>query len=370
MPLHDRETAGLGQVWSQGTNRVLVAKQTFDLASGSPVPAADPLPLVGMDEYEGEPEQSPVRYESDFVPPKPRADLLCVGQAWAPRGEPASEVVVTFGVGRFEKKIRVLGDRLWQKKLLGLVHVPSSPQPFVSLPLSYERAFGGKDGKYSFEANPLGRGFHRSVTGLSGKPLPNLEDPDDPIGHWRHRPAPCSFGPVGRAWLPRRALVGTFPKKWAQQEEPGLPEDFDDRFYNGAPLDQQLEGYLQGDESVRATNLHPEHPELSFRLPGTRLRCLVADEEHTGFTGEARLSCDTLWLDMEALRLVLVWRGSLPRAVDAPEPDLWIVSDQIGDDSPTDRWLPDLERQRADESEADLEVAAAERELAEQSESG
>ncbi|MEQ8768313.1 MAG: DUF2169 domain-containing protein [Planctomycetota bacterium] len=339
----------------------ILAKQTFDLSSGSPLPDSEPMPLVGMDIFEGEPDESPVRYESDFVPFKPQADLLCVGTAWAPRSEPTGEVIVTFGVGEFEKKIRVFGERIWQKKLLGLAHAPSSPEPFVSMPISYERAFGGRDGKYTFEANPLGRGYHRSLTGLVGKPLPNLEDPGQPIEHWRHRPTPRGFGPVGRAWLPRRSWVGTFDKAWKKHRAPELPEDFDERFFNGAPIDQQLGGYLCGDEEVRAINLHPEHQELRVRLPGQRLRCLLAEAGAAMFREEIPLSCDTLWLDMDALKLVLVWRARLP--VTGEEPDIWIVSDACSSSRPIEHWQPELTKWRAEDGEAEEEVRLAEAEL-------
>lgn len=368
MPLHAQELTGHGETWRDGSREadelVVAFKQTFDLESGKPIPAAEPLPLAGMDLFEGETEESPVRYESDFVPFKPATDLLCAAHAWAPRGEPTSEVIVTFGVGRFEKKIRVIGDRIWKKKLLGLAHVPSSPQPFVSMPITFERAFGGRDGKYSFEANPLGRGYHRSVTGLAGKPLPNLEDPASLIEHWRHRPAPRSFGPVGRAWLPRRALLGTFGKKWTKERAPELPEDFDERFYDAAPMDQQLDGYLRGDETVRAVNLHPDHPELVFRLPGDRLRCIVADPERPVFQGEVPLRCDTLWLDMDALTLVLVWRGRAGVEKVGADPELWIVKERLDEARDPSSWEGELQQRRAEEAEPEQEVAAAEHELA------
>ena len=119
-----------------------------------------------------------------------------------------------------------------------------------------------------------------------------------------------SFGPVGRTWRPRLRLAGTYDKKWLKTRAPLLPEDFDEAYYNCAPVDQQIDGYLRGDEEVRVQNMHSEHSDLRFRLPGIRVRALL---DRTALDGsgfeEIPMNLDTLWVDMEARQFVLVWRG-------------------------------------------------------------
>ena len=75
----------------------------------------------------------------------------------------------------------------------------------------------------------------------------------------------------------------------------------------------QVEGYLRGDEKLYLENLHPEHSKYNSQLPGLRVRCFVTkqirpDSEETSFN-EVSMKLDTLWVDMEAEKLVLVWRG-------------------------------------------------------------
>ena len=61
------------------------------------------------------------------------------------------------------------------------------------------------------------------------------------------------------------------------------------------------------------TNLHPKIPVFRSGLPNLRVRCFTKalegkDKESAAFK-EVKLNLDTLWVDMDALKLVLVWRG-------------------------------------------------------------
>jgi uncharacterized protein YjbI with pentapeptide repeats len=98
---------------------------------------------------------------------------------------------------------------------------------------------------------------------------------------------------------------------YVERRWPWFPEDFDWTYFNAAPAALQIEGYLRGDEPVVLENLHPEHQRYGSRLPGLRVRCFVT---RVGERGEERfdeveMRLDTLWIDGDAERLVLVWRG-------------------------------------------------------------
>ena len=45
---------------------------------------------------------------------------------------------------------------------------------------------------------------------------------------------------VGKAWLPRRTLAGTYDDDWLKNQWPLPPKDFDDAYWNCAPADQQV----------------------------------------------------------------------------------------------------------------------------------
>jgi uncharacterized protein YjbI with pentapeptide repeats len=75
----------------------------------------------------------------------------------------------------------------------------------------------------------------------------------------------------------------------------------------------QVEGHLRGDETLTCEHLHPEHAQYEARLPGTRVRCFLREKTTDGSEPrfyEVPMVLDTLWVDMHAEQLVLVWRGS------------------------------------------------------------
>jgi len=75
---------------------------------------------------------------------------------------------------------------------------------------------------------------------------------------YRHRPA--GFGALGRAWSPRLPRAGTYDADWLAHRHPGLPEDFDFRYWNGAPDDQQTDYLPPGG---RVELWHLADPRLS-----------------------------------------------------------------------------------------------------------
>ena len=92
------------------------------------------------DEYWGESGQSSLKYASEAHLLKPGTDVVLVGEAWAPKGRPVPSSLVSVKVGALRKVIQVFGDRRWKG---GSSSQPSSPEPFLRMPLTYERAYGG-----------------------------------------------------------------------------------------------------------------------------------------------------------------------------------------------------------------------------------
>ncbi len=232
---------------------------------------------------------------------------------------------------------------------------------FRSMPVTFANAYGGQDMTANdatafFPFNPSGKGYAVSAKTAIGRPLPNLEDPARLLRDWSDRVAPRAFGPVGRTWQPRLRRAGTFDDEWQRDRAPLLPEDFSERYYNAAPDDQQVVDYLRGDEEVRLTNMHPVHATLKFRLPGWRLQAIVAS---AGFYDrgapqvalrEVDINLDTLWVDADALQLVLVWRGRIdPRPGDARV--LLVERHHDATIIPPDIYAPVLFRLDAEEAE-------------------
>jgi hypothetical protein len=136
--------------------------------------------------------------EMDFR--KNGVDLLVFGCAVAPHSEPARHMRIGVECGRLCHHVEIFGERFWSgsgKKL-----VPSNPEPFLEMPLTNDRAFGGTgliDGlEMPHAVNPAGKGFYLSASDAAGKCLPNLERPDSLIQRWEDQPRPaCFFKPAG-----------------------------------------------------------------------------------------------------------------------------------------------------------------------------
>jgi uncharacterized protein YjbI with pentapeptide repeats len=300
-----------GRIPFPGHSLTLIVKGTFDLSPGAAAVLADEQLFPTGDEFypDDEEQLSGPRYESDFTWGKPRADILLVGKCHAPGGVPVESCNVTFRVGDHMKSLAIVGDRFWASSMNDTTVSPVTP--FTEMDLRYENAYGGE----GYEPNPVGKGFGKQEGDANQKvyPLPNIEDPQHLIETWHDRPQPAGFGPLSKKWLTRRDKMGTYKDDYKETRWPWFPEDLDWSHFNAAPEAMQLQGYLRGDEQLYFENLHPEHPRYESRLPGVRVRGFLnrltrPGGEETEFV-EVEMDLDTLWVDMEAQQLVLVWRG-------------------------------------------------------------
>jgi uncharacterized protein YjbI with pentapeptide repeats len=273
-----------------------IVKGTFRLVPSEPAKEVEEGESpTGDAPYPDGPEES-LKYEADFAPFKPKTDVMLVGTCHPPGGKPTSVCRISFAVGRWEKAVAVIGDRDWKRGILG--SSMSEPASFRTMPIRYDRAFGGP----AYPRNPIGRGHLMSL-------LPNVEDPVNLISSASADVEPAGFGPIPRTWEVRNTRLGSFNGAWLKERWPWFPKNFGWSHFNAAPRDQQLEGYLRGDETLRFVNLHPVHSRYESRLPGLRPQLFVVDGDGAR---EAPLKLDTLWVDADEEKLILVWRGSLP----------------------------------------------------------
>lgn len=182
-------SAGARLVWaSAGPARSLaavVARATFDIER-------DRLVFTPQRPWPAGPEavETPWGiFPPDTPFPKEGIDVFVLGSAWQPCGLPATELTLAIHVGAaLERRIAVICDRTWVRQDGALV--PGEPRQFVSMPLIYRNAYGGRRA-----ANPLGKGFYASEREALGQPLPNLEDPDSRIRSFADRPDAVGTGP-------------------------------------------------------------------------------------------------------------------------------------------------------------------------------
>jgi uncharacterized protein YjbI with pentapeptide repeats len=278
----------------------LIVKGLFELRPDAPLaPLEDQGALTAEVFQESDVERrGECLYGGDFADFKPNAEVLLRGTCHAPPGRSVTEATVRLAVGAWSKELRVVGPRTWTDSLPGAKL--SEPLPFATMVLSYENAFGGP----GYAPNPAGKGWKTPEA-------PTVELPADPLRSRSQTPDPASFGPLNPAWPPRAAKVGTgYGKSYAKERAPFYAADFDWSYFNAAPADQQLEGYLRGDEEVTLRGFHPSARSFSKRLPGLRVRAFLKDVEKA--FREVPMRLDTLFVDADAGTLALTFRGVTP----------------------------------------------------------
>ena len=295
---------------------LVVVKATYrlPLAGDPPAVAEQQIPIVYGDTATAEPGFSAPVYECDLCLEKPMVDVLLLGSAHAPQGKPDGKVLVGLSVDDWKKTFVVTGPRYWKTHLLSLEL--TEPEPFVQQSISYDLAFGGTvlDKKTDkelvvFGANPIGRGFDPHARWSGGTLGPQTEEFKKPILHTRGPYVPMGFGPIGRHWQPRALFAGTYDEQWRLEQFPFLPSDFDARYFQAAPADQQIP-QLVGGEQVRLMHLTPSvltpSGVLDFVLPDLTLPIFLRGNK-VG-TEEVKARVDTLLLEPDLQRFSVTWR--------------------------------------------------------------
>ena len=297
----------------------IVVKAAYAIApSGELALLSEQPAIVGADEFWGKPGESSVRYESELAPMKQQVDLVVNGSAYAPRGKPVRQMVVSLRVGDREKQLRITGDRTWRRRLFGIGYglgfAARAPALFAEMPIRYERAFGGTDRgpkdetkRRSSLTNPVGIGFKSTRRGITTTALPNVEYPNERLRRWKGSVQPAGFGFVSRAWQPRLAHAGTYDEKWKGDRFPLLPKDFRLAFHQAAPADQVFDE-LPPDTPVRICGMDPV-VDISFRLPQLSLPVLLRYDDRRE---ETRTRTDTVIIEPSDRRVVIVSRCCTP----------------------------------------------------------
>jgi hypothetical protein len=321
----------------------VLIKRSYKIGDdGGCVPTEADEKIFPADVFYGDPLNSSVQFESDFVPFKIATDVVLNGKAYSPNGIPTETLTASLIVGSVRKDIAVIGDRVaiyqhWRDPKF------TEPKRFISMDIRYENAYGGVD-IFSdmkmpciYPRNILGKGFviSKSKKTVDNLPLPNIEDPSDlltpsrlcieSIVNWERQPMPQGFGWFHKTWQPRALLAGVMPADRALEQEmrkiyaQAVPEhqkadfektqfpDMDFRFFNGASQGLALP-FMNGNESINTINLTPEG-KFSFQLPNKRP--IIGLDIGDGVQ-ESEVVLHTVMIRMEERQVDLVWRSAYP----------------------------------------------------------
>jgi hypothetical protein len=247
--------------------------------------------------------------ENEFVCEHPGTAVTLNATAHAPGGNEVTQLEVGVSIGALRHRLRVVGDRVWtagRRKRL----VPTAPRPFLRMPVTWERAYGGVDRRSgaAHAANPIGRGWFTESADAMGQALPNIEWPDAPTPEPGASVEPAGMCAVAASWSPRLELAGTADEAWSNTRAPLWPADWSPWYHNAAVRALQSSTKLRGGEEVLLTHLSPT-AALRFRLPRVHfdLRTTFTD----GRTVAGEVGLDRVIIEPDAQRLVMLWRSAL-----------------------------------------------------------
>jgi hypothetical protein len=299
---------------------LLVAKATFRVApdGSTQLDGQQPFPLFDEDE--------PTEFGAlphDDVPRRDRKlEVIVLGQA---HGTGRAQMLVELAVGNYRQSVLVSGDRWWISAQAGGQH--SEPQPFKTMPMTWDRAFGGSaecwiDAESVIDLehpmNKYGRGFDaaklaedvgKAFASPAGYPrlrpdyvrmLPNLEHPRTAIRRFADEPrAYC--------WATMPTDIGAHLQRahdhMAHYKTGLSQQDMLTMVYHRAHPDWILD--IPPIDTVVALSGMTAGPRFAFRIP--RLR-ILADYELGERTGVRELEPQLLLLLPEQSRFYLVYR--------------------------------------------------------------
>ncbi|XXT24036.1 DUF2169 domain-containing protein [Sorangium sp. So ce429] len=289
------------------------------------LPGDDAGKLHLRDVFEGEPNASSVRAESDLAPFKPRCDVLVRATAWAPGGQPAERWTARLRVtapdepppggdagprvaapdgwppgddagapaparrALVDKAVEVCGPRWFERAAEGFRL--TQPEPAASVPVRWEHAFGGRSFVPAPEpgrgplldevcfTNPVGRGWMESryLGALSDAgapapdrvPAPQIERPDGRVtrlvvaSHPPHAVEAPAMAELAEGYGVRPAGLGCVGRAWTPRlQRAGT--------YNDAWV-QGRHPFLPDDFSFAYWNAAPDDQQIPHPGPGLRV---------------------------------------------------------------------------------------------------
>jgi hypothetical protein len=205
-------------------------------------------------------------------------------------------------------KLRIHGERKWERSLGSVVPGPSAPVAIT--PLAWSLAYGGIDltelsRPLEEPRNPVGRGVARDVGSLIGTPAPQIEFPDEPVNSAGAKNVPAGCAALGRNFEPRRGMAGTYGSDYVEKVYPARPDDYQESHENCAAPDLVFRDPLRGGERVTLSGVHASSV-LDFLLPKWRI---LIEANIDGATVAHRPHLDTVLVNTDKMELELVWRG-------------------------------------------------------------
>ncbi len=290
---------------------LVITKATWDIGSGRLAPPEKQLGVFNQSQRRclGDFDLDPVQRSAlaqraqeqviwsghDLAPPKPRFDLMVTGYVTPPVDYRGLSLKAVIQVGSRQAQVEAHAPHYW---LSGLTR--HTPEPLGKrlhrTPMSY--AFADGPGGFPLKAEPD-----------HPQQLPWLRRPGAAPHRKRHDKAPAGFGYWPENASHRQCHSGTYDEAWERDRKPGLPKDFDERFFNTAHPDLQWPQAPVAGTRIRLVHL-AQTPEIRLQMPAIDLAAQATTADGTRLPA-VKLIPDTLTIEPDQQRMSLVQRTAL-----------------------------------------------------------
>lgn len=226
---------------------VVAVKATYDLLPDGSTRVSKRQEVVNSATVFHE-DGSPI-HETDLGPAKNATDVWLAGHAWSQSGKPITHMEAGFELGPIKRKALITGDRESRPFLQG---GSSGPIPFLRIPLTWARAYGGDGPDYLRTGNPVGCGISKDNQGRTR--IPNIEA----TGYFQQfGQEGMGFGPQPRHWPARHKFAGTYDEVWRKTRAPLQALDVDPLHWQVVSKSQQVHGRVRGGELLTLCGVTP-----------------------------------------------------------------------------------------------------------------
>lgn len=297
------------------TMAVIAVRAEYIFGDDGNINLAETQDIILADEFEGDPQKTPLIKPNDLVPFKPKTDVTFLGSVYSDDHSKQQALNGSIKIGEFSTSISACGEREWVAD--DKSWVLSDPDPISELLLCYTKSSGGRligDPEGTVDPrNPIGANLIDPKFTPNGQnyPAAQIDTTEHPIhDDFSHPPLPQGFGPIAPWWQSRQRYAGTYDEDWQENIHPRLPKDFNYRFYNCAHPGLIMDGFLKGGDLVELANLS-QNNNMVFRLPD------VTPYAKFGFSDGrevfAALNLDGVHIDFRETpyRYSLTWRAWL-----------------------------------------------------------
>jgi hypothetical protein len=252
----------------------------------------DPVQRAALGKRE---QEKVVWSDHDLAPPKPQFDLMIAGYVTPPQDHRGLKIKASVQVGSRQAQVEAHVPHYWLSTLARHTAEPMGKR-LHRTPMSY--AFADCPGGFPLEAELN-----------HPQQLPWLQRPGTTPQRKRHDKAPAGFGYWPENASHRQCHSGTYDKAWERDRKPGLPKDFNERFFNAAHPDLQWPQAPLPGTQIRLLHLS-ETPAMTLRMPALDLAAQATTADGT-LLAPIKLKPDTLIIEPDQQRMSLVQRTAL-----------------------------------------------------------